>query len=178
MINCNRNNNCNEMETVLPHDSAARWSQMRPSSFTFLFFLAYLIFLILSFSRTVMVGCVHTIALHCGTSSMSWTAPVPSLLLAPESAFPTSLSRRGYRHHCAGDALVKSAFLHAMLTTIVKTDRNEKRCTRMIDRSFIKLARDIKLKLPTSRAGFQMNPHVLPVVITLYTCDNNQCARV
>lgn len=101
--------------------------------------------------------------------------PVSFLLLKARP--PTSLSRRGYRHHCAGDALVKSAFLHAMLTTIVKTDRNEKRCTYMIDRSFIKPARDIKLKLPTSRAGFQMNPHVLPV-ITLYAYDNNQCAHV
>lgn len=54
--------------------------------------------------RTITVEYVHTIALHCGTSSMSETAPVPSLLLAPESAFPASLSHRGYRHHCVGDA--------------------------------------------------------------------------
>jgi len=35
------------METVLPHDSAVHWSQMRSSSFTFLFFFACF-----SFSRS------------------------------------------------------------------------------------------------------------------------------
>ena len=51
MINCNKKNNCNEMETVLPHDSAVHWSQIRSSSFTFLFFLSYYILLILSISE-------------------------------------------------------------------------------------------------------------------------------
>jgi len=57
--------------------------------------------------RTITVGCVHMITLRCGTSSMSGTAPVSSLLLAPESAFPTSHRDTDYRlHHCAGDALI------------------------------------------------------------------------
>lgn len=102
--------------------------------------------------RTITVGCVHTIALRRGTSSMSGTAPVPSLLLAPESAFPTPLSHRDTDYRlptplCRRCARFLKAFLHAMLTIIDKIDRNKKRCARIIDRNFTKLTRDKIIKL-------------------------------